>query len=91
MSTNIENEKDYPLLIKTFLNYFWVSLPKDWEIETKFEGYFVNVKIVSDKIVAGKQFYLRRRYSKDIMEKFQDTVDDLACDCASEVISAMKK
>lgn len=91
MGTEIENEKSYPELIRTFLNYFWVSLPKEWVVETKFEGYFLNVKIVSDKVVAGKQFYLRRRYSHDIMKKFQDTVDDLAYDCAQEVISAMKK
>jgi hypothetical protein len=91
MGTEIENEKQYPELVKTFLNYFWVSLPQNWTIETKFEGYFLNIKIISDKIVAGKQFYLRRRYSKDIMEKFKDTVDDLASDCVSEIVSAMKK
>lgn len=87
----IENEKDYPSLVKAFLNYFWVSLPQGWNIETKLDGYFLNIKIISDKIVAGKQFYLRRRYSQDIMKKFQDAVDDLASDCVSEVIQAMKK
>lgn len=91
MATEIENEKSYPELIRIFLNYFWVSLPKDWSIETKFEGYFLNVKIISDKIVAGKQFYIRRRYSSDIMAKFKDTIDELASDCANEVINAMKK
>jgi hypothetical protein len=91
MGTEIENEKSYPELIRSFLNYFWVSLPKEWEIETKLIGYFLNVKIVSDKIVAGKQFYIRRRYSSDIMAKFQDTIDELASDCANEVINAMKK
>jgi len=91
MSNNFENEKQYPPIIRSFLNLFWCSLPQNWTIETKFEGYFLNVKIVSDKMVAGKQFYLRRRYSKDIMEKFKDTIDDLASDCISEIISAMKK
>jgi len=88
---NFENEKSYPELVRTFLNFFWASLPKDWTIETKFVDYFLNIKIIGDKIVAGKQFYLRRKYSHDIMKKFQDTLMEVASDCAMEVIAAMKK
>lgn len=87
----METEKNYPAIVQTFLNFFWVSIPKEWTIETKFEGYFLNIKITSDKIVADKQFYLRRKYSLDIMNKFHETIVEVACDCASEVVVAMKK
>lgn len=87
----MEKEKKYPAIVQTFLHFFWVSIPKTWVIETKFEAYFLHIKIVSDKIVADKQFYLRRRYSLDIMNRFQESIIEVACDCASEVVAAMKK
>lgn len=89
--TDVEKEKKYPPIVQTFLHFFWVSTPKLWMLETKFEGYFLHIKIISDKTVGDKQFYLRRKYSLDIMNKFQDTIIEVACDCAAEVVAAMNK
>ena len=80
-----------PDLIKTFANYIWVYLPKDWTFEHKYEKFSLFVNIKSKDISTNKPISIRRKYSGDIIKKFKDNTQELAYEAAKEIIVAMNK
>lgn len=81
-----------PLLMKTFLNFFWVNLPKEWTIEYDYKEPFLNIKIILEINSDDEEItYISRKYSYDIIKKIDTEIDELAQECTNEVISIAKK
>jgi len=84
-------KEEIPDLIKTFVNYIWVYLPKDWSVEHKYEKFNLYVNIRSKDASTNRPVSVRRKYSGDIIKKFKDNVQELAFEAAKEIITVMNK
>lgn len=80
-----------PDLVNTFLNYLWVNIPSEWDIQYRYEKYFLFVNVFVQDPLGKNPFTIRRRYSSDIIKKFEDTNEQLAQEAAKEIIDSMKK
>jgi len=84
-------KEKFPEIINTFVNYLWVNIPKEWIVQCKYEKYFLFINVLADDPLGKKPFAVRRRYSSDIIKKFEDNIVELAEKSAEEIIKSMKK
>lgn len=80
-----------PEEVNTFLNFFWVNIPKDWKIHHKYEKSFLFIVVIMHFDPNKKPLTVRRKYSSDIIIKFKDNILDLAKNTAKEVVESMRK
>jgi len=76
--------------VNTFLNFFWVSIPKDWKIHHKYEKSFLFIVVIMHHDINKKPFTIRRKYGSDIIIKFKENILSLAQNSANEVIESMR-
>jgi len=83
--------EELPELVKTFLNYIWVNIPKEWAIDFKYEKYFLYVNVVTKDIATNRPISVRKKYSADILKKFKGNIEEVGKQAAEDIIDLMKK
>jgi hypothetical protein len=84
-------KKTLPDQVNTFLNFLWVNIPKEWSVNFKYEKYFLYVNVSVENPIDKRPFNVRRKYSSDIILKFQENLCELATESAKEIVSSMRK
>lgn len=83
--------EELPELVRTFFNYIWVNLPKDWSVDHKYEKYFLYVNVVTRDTATNRPVSVRKKYSADLLKKFKDNLEEVGKQAARDISDLMKK
>lgn len=82
----VQVSKVTPGFARSFCNMLWIDLPKDWLFSCIYQKGKLFVSVIIESQKDGTVTKMRRSYTLSDLEKQQDSIWDLAHDCAGEII-----